>query len=289
MSNNYAYVTFCNTANYLEGLMATWLCLRETRTKIPFYTLLPTKLIKECPNEVSNLKREGIHIIEYEHPVTVPQELIDNNTKAGNLRGNQCYDKLLVFEQTQFDKIVYIDTDIYILQSLDRLFDMPHMAAMIAGKSYPGNEDWIDLSAGILTIVPKEGMVVEFMKKIPEVIEKGGALGDMSILQAYYSDWPQHPELDMGEKYGVMSYYADYFEKKHGYNYNNDINDPKSVAIIHYASAIKPWMQHWSILSVIKQELQLLALKALHKRNTTAVLLEYKHLVRKARKLLYAK
>lgn len=289
MSNNYAYVTFCNTDNYLEGLMATWLCLRDTGTKIPFYAMLPTKLIQECPNEVSNLKKEGINIIEYEHPVTVPQELIDNNTKAGNLRGNQCYDKLLVFEQTQFDKIVYIDTDIYILQSLDRLFDIPHMSAMIAGKSYPGNEDWVDLSAGILTVVPKEGMVADFMKKVPEVIEKGGALGDMSILQAYYSDWPRHPELDMGEKYGVMSYYAHYFEKKLGYHYTNDINDPKSVAIIHYASEKKPWMQHWSPLSVLKQELQLAAFRLLRKRNTDAVLLEYKHLVRKARKLLYAK
>lgn len=289
MSEKKAYVTFCNTANYLEGLMATWLCLRDTGTTIPFYAMLPTKLIQECPNEVSNLKKEGINIIEYEHPVTVPQELIDNNTKAGNLRGNQCYDKLLVFEQTQFDKIVYIDTDIYILHSLDKLFDMPHMAAMIAGKSYPGNEDWVDLSAGILTIVPQKGMVEKLMQKIPEVIEKGGALGDMSILQAYYSDWPQHPELDMGEKYGVMSYYAHYFEKHLGYHYTNDVDDPKSVAIIHYASEKKPWMQHWSRLSVVKQELQLAALRFVHKRNTDAVLLEYKHLVRKARKLLYAK
>ena len=40
---------------------------------------------------------------------------------------------------------------------------------------------------------------------------------------------------------------------------------------------------------VLKQELQLAALRLLHKRNTDAVLLEYKHLVRKARKLLYAK
>lgn len=269
--------------------MATWLCLRDTGTTIPFYAMLPTKLIQKCPNEVSNLKKEGINIIEYEHPVTVPQELIDNNTKAGNLRGNQCYDKLLVFEQTQFEKIVYIDTDIYILQSLDKLFDMPHMAAMIAGKSYPGNETWVDLSAGILTIVPQKGMVEKLMQKIPEVIEKGGALGDMSILQAYYSDWPQHPELDMGEKYGVMSYYAHYFEKHLGYHYTNVVDDPKSVAIIHYASEKKPWMQHWSPLSVLKQEVHLAALRLIHKRNTDAVLLEYKHLVRKARKLLYAK
>ena len=91
----------------------------------------------------------------------------------------------------------------------------------------------------------------------------------------------------MGEKYGVMSYYSHYFEEKLGYHYNNDVNDPKSVAIIHYASEKKPWMQQWSTLSVLKQELQLMMLRMMHKRNTDAVLLEYKKLIRKARKLLY--
>jgi lipopolysaccharide biosynthesis glycosyltransferase len=121
------------------------------------------------------------------------------------------------------------------------------------------------------------------------VIEQKGACGDQDILQSYYSDWPQHPELDMGEKYGIIAYYADYYEKHLGYHYTNNIEDTKSVAIIHYAGEKKPWMQHWSHLSVLKQELQLAALRLLHIRNTAAVLLEYKHLVRKARKMLYAK
>ena len=57
--------------------------------------------------------------------------------------------------------------------------------------------------------------------------------------------------------------------------------------MIHYAGEKKPWMQQWSPLSVLKQELQLMMLKMMHKRNTDAVLLEYKKLIRKARKLLY--
>ena len=93
----------------------------------------------------------------------------------------------------------------------------------------------------------------------------------------------------MGEKYGVIAYYAKYYEQQLGYRYTNKVDDPLSVAVIHYAGEMKPWMQHWSPLSVLKQELQLAALRLIGKRNTTTVLLEYKHLVRKARKLLYAK
>lgn len=288
-NNNYAYVTMATSKNYLPGLMAMYLSLKQTGTRIPLYALLPQTLVENDSQAIANLKRNGINIIEYNHSIALPQQLIDNNAKQGDYRFSCTFDKLLVFGLTQFDKIVFLDADIHILHSLDHLFDMPHMSAMIAGRSYPGNEDWIDLTSGIMTIVPQERLVEQIATMIPRVIEQKGACGDQDILQAYYSDWTKHPELDMGEKYGVIAGYASYYEKHLGYHYTDVVDDPKSVAIIHYAGEKKPWMQHWSTLSVLKQELQLAALRLIHKRNTTAVLLEYKHLVRKARKLLYAK
>ncbi len=288
MSSNYAYVTMATSKDYLLGLMAMYLSLQHTGTQIPLYAVLPQKLVEDENHAVANMKRNGIKIIQYDHSVEIPQQLIDNNASQGDHRFSHTFDKLLVFGLTQFDKIVFLDADIYILHSLDHLFKLPHMSAMISGRSYPGNEDWIDLTSGIMTIKPEEGLVEKIATKIPEVIKKKGACGDQDILQAYYSDWTQHPELDMGEKYGIIAGYANYYEQHLGYQYTNMVDNPKSVAIIHYAGERKPWMQHWSSLSVLKQELQLAALRLIHKRNTTAVLLEYKHLVRKARKLLYA-
>lgn len=289
MTPNYAYVTIATSKDYLPGLMAMYLSLKQTGTQIPLYAMLPKKVVENETQTIANLKQNGIIIIQYDHSIEIPQQLIDNNAQQGDLRFSHTFDKLLVFEQTQFDKIVYLDADIYILHNLDHLFQLPHMSAMIAGKSYPGNEDWIDLTSGIMTLVPKRGLASQFEKLIPDVIKAKGICGDQDILQAYYTDWPQRPELDMGEKYGIIAGYAYYYEQHLGYHYTNDIDDPRSVAIIHYAGEKKPWMQHWSSLSVLKQELQLFALRLLNKRNTTAVLLEYKHLVRKARKLLYAK
>jgi len=288
MSPNYAYITISTGKSYLLGIMAMYLSLKQTGTKIPLYAMLPRDLVKEEEKLCEQLKENGINIIEYNNSVSIPQQLIDNNENHGDRRFSHTFDKLLVFEQTQFDKIVYLDADIYILHNLDHLFQLPHMSAMIAGKSYPGNEDWVDLTSGIMTIVPEQGLSAKFEKLIPDVIRTKGICGDQDILQAYYSDWPQHPELDMGEKYGIIAYYAKYYEKHLGYKYTNNVEDPHSVAVIHYAGEKKPWMQQWSPLSVLKQELQLMMLKMMHKRNTTAVLLEYKHLIRKARKLLYA-
>lgn len=288
MNPNYAYITISTGKSYLLGIMAMYLSLKQTGTKIPLYAMLPSDLVKEEEKLCVQLKENGINIIEYNNSISIPQQLIDNNENHGDRRFSHTFDKLLVFEQTQFDKIVYLDADIYILHNLDHLFQLPHMSAMIAGKSYPGNEDWVDLTSGIMTIVPEQGLSARFEKLIPDVISAKGICGDQDILQAYYSDWPQHPELDMGEKYGVIAYYAKYYEKHLGYKYTNNVADPHSVAVIHYAGEKKPWMQQWSPLSVLKQELQLMMLKMMHKRNTTAVLLEYKHLIRKARKLIYA-
>lgn len=287
MNPNYAYITISTGKSYLLGIMAMYLSLKQTGTKIPLYAMLPRDLVKEEEKLCVQLKENGINIIEYNNSISIPQQLIDNNENHGDRRFSHTFDKLLVFEQTQFDKIVYLDADIYILHNLDHLFQLPHMSAMIAGKSYPGNEDWVDLTSGIMTIVPEQGLSARFEKLIPDVISAKGICGDQDILQAYYSDWPQHPELDMGEKYGVIAYYAKYYEKHLGYKYTNNVADPHSVAVIHYAGEKKPWMQQWSPLSVLKQELQLMMLKMMHKRNTDAVLLEYKKLIRKARKLLY--
>ena len=289
MSPNYAYVTLSTSKSYLPGIMAMYLSLKKTGTTIPLYAMLPADLVKEKAELCGQMKAAGINIIEYSDSIPIPQQLVESNENHGDSRFSHTFDKLLVFEQTQFDKIVYLDADIYILHNLDHLFQLPHMSAMIAGKSYLGNEDWIDLTSGIMTIVPEKGLSKQFEKLIPDVIKAKGICGDQDILQAYYSDWPQRPELDMGEKYGVIAYYAKYYEQQLGYRYTNKVDDPLSVAVIHYAGEMKPWMQHWSTLSVLKQELQLAALRLIRKRNTTAVLLEYKHLARKARKLLYAK
>lgn len=289
MNPNYAYITLSTSKSYLLGIMAMYLSLRKTGTTIPLYAMLPADLIKEEAELCGRLKANSINIIEYSNSISIPQQLVESNESHGDSRFSHTFDKLLVFGQTQFDKIVYLDADIYILHNLDHLFQLPHMSAMIAGKSYPGNEDWIDLTSGIMTIVPEKGLSAKFEKLIPNVIKAKGICGDQDILQAYYTDWPQRPELDMGEKYGVIAYYAKYYEQHLGYKYTNQEEDPLSVAVIHYAGEMKPWMQHWSPLSVLKQELQLAVLRLIGKRNTTTVLLEYKHLVRKAKKLLYAK
>ena len=278
--------------DYLPGLMAMWLSLKSTGTQIPLYAMLPHKIVVSKPHVVNSLKKSGIKILDYNYTIQLPQQLIENNIHSEFFRFNHTFDKLLVFELTQFDKIVYIDADMYILHNLDHLFTFPHMSAVAAGRSYPGNQDWVDLNSGLMVIQPQHNIVQELEQKIPDVIKHKQICGDQDVLQLYFSDWKQHPEKIMNEKYGVFAQYASYYETHLGYTYPNNQHaeeNPKTIAVIHFIGEMKPWMQRWSFLSVLKQDIQLVWMKLRHKRDTFTVLLEYKHLVRKARKLLYSK
>lgn len=282
-----AYVTIATSKNYLLGIMAMFLSLKKTGSIIPLYAMLPIDLINKEMELCNRMKTNGINIIEYRESVPIPQQLIDSNENHGDSRFNHTFDKLLIFELTQFEKIVYIDADMYILRNIDCLFNYPHMSATVAGKSYPGNESWIDLNSGCMTIIPQKGIIEQFQKYIPLLINIKKTCGDQDVLQSFYPEWPKHPELNFGEKYGILAPYAKYYEKNLGYHYTQKVDDAKSIAILHFIGEKKPWMQQWSHLSVLKQELQLMMLRMMHKRNTDAVLLEYKKLIRKARKLLY--
>lgn len=284
---NYAYISIVTSENYLEGLVATCISLRQTLTEYPIHVLIPRALYDKCAVLCTKMSRQlGLHWITYDESVRIPDELRKSNNRQGDLRFNYTFDKLKIFELTQFEKLVFIDSDIYILQNLDHLFELPHMSAMIAGASFPGNEDWVELTSGIMTIVPQEGMVSKFENIIPDVMKTRSSCGDQDVLQFYYTDWTSRPELNMGEKYGVIAGYARYYEKVLGYHYDDNIADPKSVAIIHFAGESKPWFQHWSRLSIIKQELKLRYFHLVHQRNTESIFLEYKKLIREIRKML---
>lgn len=291
MNTRLAYVSIITSKAYLEGLGAMYLSLLQTKTEIPLYCLIPNELytsIEPLCKKLTDADMDGIRWITYAESIRIPEELIKKNDLQGDNRFNYTFDKLKIFELTQFDKIVYLDSDIYILQNLDHLFDCPHMSAMIAGASYPGNEDWVDLTSGIMTVQPQSHIIAEFEKVIPIVMQERQSCGDQDVLQKYYLDWVSRPELNFGEKYGIIAGYAEYYEKELEYHYDNNVNDKNSIAILHFAGESKPWFVHWSILSIIKQNLQLTALRIMHKRNTKCVLLEYKKLIREARRILYS-
>jgi alpha-N-acetylglucosamine transferase len=76
------------------------------------------------------LQRSGLRIVDVDH--ISPAEGQHSGFDTSFNRFNDAWTKLAVFGLTEFEKIILIDSDMLVLQSMDELFDM----------KLPG-EDWI--------------------------------------------------------------------------------------------------------------------------------------------------
>ena len=270
------------TAGYLDGVGALMLSLKKTRTQIPFYVLCGPDITTETTEK---LQRMGyVKVLRYDRSVTVPDSILQANANRQNTNWNHTFDKLLVFELTQFDKIVFIDADMMVTQNLDHLFEWPHMSATNAGCLYPGNEGDVDLNSGLMVIEPQPAVVDKMLATIPSIIARKDAFGDQDVLQAYYEDWTSRPELNFGEKYNVYANYLEYYLTQLHFRFSDDVNDPLSIAIVHFIGASKPWHAHWTWASAAYQGLRLRGLRVLGRHNAEWAKLEYKHLIRSFRK-----
>ena len=218
------FVTTLNTDNYLPGVIVLDKTIRDTCSHRLF--VLVSHDLKESTYEA--LRRRSI-AFGYADNVVVNPELFADTADIYSHWKNTLF-KLRIFELTQFSKIVFIDGDIMVLGSIDDLFDRPDMSAVIAGRSYPGNEHWYDLNSGVLVIEPCEGIIGKLIDTIPVVSAAKNNFGDQDILSAYFSDWPQDKNLHLPEGYNV------FFDHYHHYIKHGEVKG------LHFIGKIKPWM-----------------------------------------------
>lgn len=163
MEERKSYVTVLSTDSYLTGVIALFELLKRTKPKISTFTVVINENIK--PGTKRRLLQEGYKVI-LKHSITAPESIRAKNSIGPTSNWNYTFDKFNLFELDEFDKIVYLDSDMYVNQNIDELFDKPHMSAVIAGKSYPGHEFWRELNSGIMVIEPKKGTVEKLINEM---------------------------------------------------------------------------------------------------------------------------
>lgn len=256
MSNKKAYTTILSTDSYLPGVLSLFESIRRTNTKISDFVVIINQEIKK---ETINRLKESRIIVKIMPKIEAPQEIKSKNKLFPHW--NNTFDKFNIFNLTEYDKVVYLDSDIYVSENIDELFEKPNMSAVIAGKSYPFNKHWNELNSGVMVIEPKEGIREELINRMYEMSKIKRALrkphkqeykrffsnisllkikdkickyvqgiGDQDVLEDFF-DWKNNPQLHLDEQYNVFSNYADYYKKDLGIN-------PKCY---HFIGAKKPW------------------------------------------------
>lgn len=225
---NYAYVTLLGSDNYLKGTLGLICSLKKQKPKYPIIVLVTNKISNGVLDILKKLNIKYKLISEIE----APQDIKLNNENGSYPNWTNTFSKLMIFGMIEFDKIVFLDSDMMVLKNIDELFEKDNLSATIAGKSYPGNETWKDLNSGIMVVEPKKNEEKRLLKILNGNLNSG-QLGDQDIIRLGYPYWKTENHLHLNENYNIFSKYEPYYLLK---------KTPHSkIKIIHFVGSPKPW------------------------------------------------
>lgn len=235
---NYAYVTLITTNHFLPGVLVLNRTLKSTDTEIPLYCVVTSEVDEENRNI---LRSQGIQIIE-KPEIPMPDRIRDYNWKHGAIYSGwfKAFSKFHVFGLEQFDKIVYLDADMFICQNLDHLFEKPHMTAATDSSDvnpWPhmlkkGDYYYRYFNSGMMVIKPSMNEFERLMNFVNNVYPDR-VLADQNLLALFYPQWRFQKELYLPDVYNLLVGNIHKYEKL-------DSFEMKDVYIWHYVGK-KPW------------------------------------------------
>ena len=219
-----AYITLLSTNNYLYGAIGLMYSWKATNPKYPFYCIVTKDIL---PENIAILEAVGYKIIvedlyiphsylktlqEYETTGNF-QVAVGNSTADLQKNGWQyAWTKLKAFSYTQFEKLLYIDVDSYILQNLDSVFDSPGWSSVCEWDS-----PWTRIfrfHTAFLLIEPNEQVYQELLQLAEDnpiikhpVTEQLQLSNDYDLLNLYKQDWAEHLEYRL-PNYTYLDSYA---------------------------------------------------------------------------------
>jgi glycogenin len=275
-----AYLTVLSTDNYLDGVLTLGESLRLCKSKYPLYVMVGSAVTRPVRE---TLARAGVRSIDAP-PLDIPEEIRDANINSDyHQHWSGTFEKLLVFSLVQFRKLVYLDSDTLVLRNIDLLFEKPHMSAVMAER-YAGNEDSVDLNAGLMVIEPEPELTGRLIATLPEAFESEKrwrtaagrplSMGDQSVINMLWSDWIASDALHLDGKYNVLTTSLHHYRRTLNYSWRG----PDGIRVLHFIGQVKPWM--WGGLGLMRQVARLLR----HRRiSELAALIAYKTLHTRAR------
>ena len=204
-----AYVTLC-TQSYLFGLIGLCRSLRK-HSSVPLICLID-----------SDFEFDDLIDFDNVYFVRVPR-LINAQYQPWRKEFSNVMSKLWVFGLTAFDKIVFLDSDVCVVSSVDELFDF---ATPSFAPDYVDHLHTQRFNSGVFVISPKATEFRSLLDFSNSAHSYDG--GDQGILNHFFSG--RHRWLP--RKYNVL---------RHQAYYGNKISlKEQGISIIHYIVK-KPW------------------------------------------------
>jgi alpha-N-acetylglucosamine transferase len=240
-----AYVTVLSTDNYLPGALALNESLRQCKSKYSLYVLVGSKVSSTVQDMLAKANISTIQLPS----VDIPEQIrLANVASDHHQHWLGVFEKLFVFSLPQFDKVVFLDSDMLVIKNIDELFEKPHMSAVIADVS-PNKQDSIDLNAGLIVIEPAADLTDRLLATLPGAFEhekrwrlaagRPPSMGVQSVINLFWSEWITHTHLHLDRKYNVITNHLDYYVRTLGYRWRG----PDGIHVLHFIGQVKPWMR----------------------------------------------
>lgn len=230
---NYSYVTLLTNDTYVYGVALLVESLARVKAKYPLHVLIIDD-VSEATREILNQLHVTYEVVD---TIATPEDIYQHNMQIDPGTATcwaNCWTKFRVFDQTQFDKIVFLDADLMFLKNPDHLFEKPHMTAALDGEYFGLWQGWPHFNNGCVVIEPSHKLFEDILK-FASTLNKDNVpsyvIADQEVLNLYYKDWPNKPELHLNKYYNVFA------------PYTTDAMIPdldKNTQFIHYVGR-KPW------------------------------------------------
>lgn len=224
-------MTVCSTENYLPGVLALQHSLMAVNSQYQLEVVVNQNVSAHFQ---SLCKDYGLEIIQSSLHDTISDETKKLNEQSGVSNWNFTLDKLSIFGLTEYETVVFLDSDMLIRKNIDWLFSAGHMSACKAGTS-AGDTLGVDFNSGLMVIHPRTGLDTQLFELIQPVSKKSGVFSDNDVLCAFYNDWNSRTCLHLPESVNLLFPYTEKIMETLHY----DVND---ISVVHFIGAKKPWM-----------------------------------------------
>ena len=154
--------------------------------------------------------------------LTVPEIINPNVLKSSTNRFSSTYTKLHAFGITHVDRVVFLDSDMIVLQNIDELFSGTGFAAVFDhGTEY----NYGRFNSGLFAVDPSRQLFDALMAEVGRV--RSYDSGDQGFLNQMFPDWQPSPPRIQREQAMVQPFYPLAFNLA-------------AARVLHFVG-VKPW------------------------------------------------
>jgi len=173
----YAYFTLVARDKYVDGTICMFKSLRD-KTRYPLIAM--TLDISVASR--ARLIDLGIQLLDVEMIESVNAGIGENKPRLKDF--TYTYTKLHVFGFTQYDKIIFLDSDLIVIKSIDHLFD--EVAEDFGACAQTPYYEHL-FNSGVMVIKPDRDVFNDLMEKKDTLPTVDGS--DQGFLNSYFMNW----------------------------------------------------------------------------------------------------